>query len=89
MINLIESTLFKTMAVNYLPKEYHNVTPYLVVPDVSKLINFLEQVFGVKQIELIPGKDGNPTHGEVRIGDSIIMIGRSSDELIQNRCITS
>ncbi len=89
MINLIESTLFKTMAVNYLPKEYHNVTPYLVVPDVSKLINFLEQVFGAKQIELIPGKDGNPTHGEVRIGDSIIMIGRSSDELIQNRCITS
>jgi len=34
-----------TMAVKAIPDGYHSVTPYLVVPGVAKLLDFLKQAF--------------------------------------------
>jgi len=33
------------MAVKAIPDGYHSVTPYLVVPGVAKLLDFLKQAF--------------------------------------------
>ena len=63
------------MSVKPIPDGYHNVTPYLVVNGVAKLIEFLKQVFDAKEIEHMQGPDGRIQHAEVRIGDSIIMFG--------------
>jgi uncharacterized glyoxalase superfamily protein PhnB len=67
------------MAVNYIPDGYHTVIPYVVVPDVEALIEFLEQVFEVKDKQVAEGPDGNIMHAEVRIGDSVVMMGNAAN----------
>jgi PhnB protein len=68
------------MAVKPIPDGYHSVTPYLVVPGASKLIDFLKQAFEAEEIERIASPDGTIMHAEVRIGDSIIMMGDAMGE---------
>ena len=57
------------------PEGYHNVTPYLVVQDVEALITFLKETFDAEETERVPGPDGTTRHAEVRIGDSVVMMG--------------
>ena len=38
------------MAVSPIPEGFHNVTPYLVVQKVPKLLEFLKQVFKAREI---------------------------------------
>lgn len=66
------------MAVKPIPDGFHSVTPYLVVPGVAKLIDFMKQAFGAREIERMAMPDGTIMHAEVRIDDSIIMMGESS-----------
>lgn len=66
--------------VKPVPEGYHTVTPYLVVHDVDGLIDFLKQVFGAQEKERLSRPDGNVMHAEVRIGDSLVMIGGAVDE---------
>src|SRR5689334_6106967 len=56
------------------PKPYHTVTPYLVVHDVARLIEFLKQAFGATERMRLPRPDGSVMHAEVTIGDSIVMM---------------
>ena len=53
---------------------FSTVTPYLIVPDVDKLIDFVTQTFGATELSRSTGSAGG-THAEVRIGDSMVMIG--------------
>jgi PhnB protein len=39
-----------TMAVKAIPDGYHSVTPYLVVPRVAQLLDFLKQAFAAQEI---------------------------------------
>jgi len=64
-----------TKNTNPVPEGFHTVTPYLVVPGVPKLIDFLKQSFDAQEIQRHPRPDGTIQHAEVRIGDSIIMMG--------------
>jgi len=57
------------------PKTYHTVTPYLVVHDVARLIEFLKQAFGATERMRLPRSDGSVMHAEVTMGDSIVMMG--------------
>ena len=68
------------MAVKYIPEGYHTATPYLVVPGVAKLIDFLKQAFGAEERERMAQPDGRIMHAEVKIGDSIIMMGEPTGE---------
>jgi PhnB protein len=68
------------MAVKSIPDRYHTVTPYLVVRNVSDLIDFLKQVFEVEELERFHRPDGSITHAEVRIGDSVVMMGEASGD---------
>lgn len=68
------------MAVKPIPDGYHSVTPYLVVSGASKLIDFLKQSFEAEEIERIASPDGAIMHAEVRIGDSVIMMGDATGE---------
>lgn len=67
-------------AVKYIPEGYHTVTPYLVVEGVPKLIEFLKTAFGAEEMERFEDKEGRVMHAEVRIGDSIIMMGGATNE---------
>jgi uncharacterized glyoxalase superfamily protein PhnB len=64
------------MAVKPVPEGYHTATPYLIVPGVAQVIDFLKQAFDAKEIhERTSRPDGSVMHAEVRIGDSPIMMG--------------
>lgn len=68
------------MAVKPIPEGYHSVTPYLVVPRVSALIDFLKRAFDARETYRMPRADGTVMHAEVRIGDSNIMLGEPMGE---------
>ena len=59
--------------VKPIPDGFHTITPYLTVPGVAKLIDFLKQAFDAKEIERMQRPDGTVQHAEVKIGDSIVI----------------
>ena len=63
------------MAVKPIPDGYHSVTPYLTVPGAAKLLDFLKQAFEAQELHRMPRPDGTIMHAEVRIGDSLVMMG--------------
>jgi PhnB protein len=67
--------------VNLTPEVYHTITPLLKVKDSSKLIDFLIQIFGAKEINRYQQKDGKSVRIDIKIGNSIIMIIDSISEL--------
>ncbi len=68
------------MPVDPIPKGYRTVTPYLIVPGVVKLLDFLKRAFNAKEKFHIMRPDGTIWHAEVKIGDSSIMMGEPMGE---------
>lgn len=66
------------MAVKPIPEGYHNVTPYLVVQAVPRLIEFTTRAFEGKEVLRMTEPGGGVRHAEVKIGDSIVMMGEAS-----------
>ena len=59
---------------------YRTVTPYLVVPDADAELRFLAAAFGATE-QLCPrNQDHSVMHAEVRIGDSLIMLGQAGEQ---------
>jgi len=61
------------------PDGYHSVTPYLVVENVPKVIDFLKATFDAIEIERHHDDRNRIVHAEVRIGDSIVMLGQAME----------
>lgn len=68
------------MAVRPIPDGYHTITPFLVAEHAAKLIEFITQAFGAEQVDRMDGPDGTVMHAELRIGDSILMLGEAQGE---------
>jgi PhnB protein len=60
--------------VSPVPSGYRMVTPYLVVPDVDAVIDFVKKTFGGEEKFRAVGSAGG-YHCEVRVEDSMLMIG--------------
>ena len=59
-----------------IPEGFRTVTPHMVLRDAAKAIDFYKQAFGAEEIERMLGPDGKSVmHAELKIGDSIIMLG--------------
>lgn len=59
-----------------IPEGFHSVTPMFTFKDVRKAIDFYQRAFGAEELFVMPGPDGKGVmHAEIRIGDSIIMLG--------------
>lgn len=59
-----------------IPEGFHSVTPMLVLKDARKAIEFYKKAFGAEELMIMPGLDGHGVmHAEMRIGDSILMMG--------------
>jgi PhnB protein len=65
--------------VKAVPEGHPTVSPYLVVSGVSKLIDFVKQVFGASEVYVSRRPDGTVMHAEVKIGDSIVMMGEGAN----------
>ena len=67
------------MAAKPVPDGYRTVTPYLGVDGAPGLIEFMKQVFGAEETFRMAMPDGTVGHAEVRIGDSMIMVGDAGE----------
>ncbi len=59
---------------NFIRKGFTTLTPYVVVQDAAGLIDFVKRTFGAEEIFRGIGSAGG-IHCEVRVGDSMMMIG--------------
>jgi PhnB protein len=59
--------------VSPVPSGYRMVTPYLVAEDGVALLDFAKQAFGAE--ETVRAMTPTGVHGEIRIGDSMVMMG--------------
>jgi PhnB protein len=63
-----------------IPAGHHSVTPFLVVHDGARAIEFYKQAFGALEIMRFAGPDGKIGHAQIQIGNSMLML---SDECPQ------
>ena len=61
------------MAVHHTPDGYHSVTPYLIVDDAAKALDFYRDAFGATELFRLPMGD-KIGHAEFRIGNSHVML---------------
>jgi PhnB protein len=62
-----------------IPAGFHSVTPMLVLKDARKAVEFYKRAFGADELFVMPGPDGKGVmHAELRIGNSIIMLGEEN-----------
>ncbi len=61
-----------------IPNGFHSTNVYLIVEDARKEIEFLKQVFDGEELHSSTMPDGSIIHAEVRVGDSVLMIGQSN-----------
>jgi PhnB protein len=66
--------------VKPIPEGYRTVTPYLTVPNAAELLDFVKAAFGAIEIYSHKGPDGSVGHAEVRVGDSMVMLGQAHGE---------
>jgi uncharacterized glyoxalase superfamily protein PhnB len=64
----------------YKPKNHNALSPYLIIPKADETIRFMVDVFGADELNRIVTDDGRVRHAEVRIDDSVVMLGESSKD---------
>ena len=67
--------------VKPIPDGYHAVTPYLIVNDGARALEFYQRAFGAKERMRMRQPDGRIGHAEVQIGDSRIMLADEFPEM--------
>jgi len=58
---------------------YPTVTPYLIVKDAKRLIEFLQKAFDFQEVTTHLQPDGSIMHAELTLGNSMIMLGDASE----------
>lgn len=64
---------------------YRTVTPYLVVPDADAELKFLTAAFGATEQFCQRNEANAVMHAEIKIGDSLVMLGQSNDQFKASR----
>ncbi len=62
------------MSVKAKPDGYHSITPYLIVNKAAEALAFYKKAFGAEETVRLEHA-GRVAHAEVRIGDSVVMLG--------------
>lgn len=68
------------MATKFIPEGYPQVSPYLIVDEPAALIQFMADVFGAKETRRHEDDKGRIAHAEMRIGESVIMMGGATEQ---------
>ncbi len=62
------------MATRHVPEGYHTATPYLIMDDAARAIDFYKRAFGATELHRYDAPGGKIGHAEVKVGDSVIML---------------
>ena len=69
-----------TRAKKPLPEGMRSITPHIVCAGAADAIEFYKKAFNAVEISRLAGEDGKLMHGEIRIGDSVVMLVDESPE---------
>lgn len=76
------------MKNQFKPNGYNSVSPYYVVDGAKKLIDLLVKIFDAQQLRNYETPEGKIMHAELKIDDSVLMFGDSSDKFPPNKLLT-
>src|SRR5256885_17237899 len=57
-----------------VPEGYHTVTPALILDDAAAAVDWYKKALGAEELARALGPDGKIMHGEIRLGDSRVMV---------------
>ena len=63
-----------------IPQQYLPVMPYLIVKGSMAFTDFAKEVFDADEQLIVPAGDSQILHGELRIGDAVIMFSEASEQ---------
>jgi PhnB protein len=69
------------MPVKPIPDGYHTATPYLIVHDAVRALEFYTRALGAKELMRFADPSGKIAHSEFRLGDSVIMLADEFAEM--------
>ena len=69
------------MAVKPIPDGYHTVTPYLIVHDAAKALDFYKKALGARELFRMAVPDGRVGHAEMQVGNSRFMLADECPEM--------
>lgn len=70
-----------TNTVKYIPDGYHSITPYLIITNAAKALDFYKTAFGAKEVMRMAMPNGKVMHAEITIGNSKIMLADEAPEM--------
>ena len=62
------------MSVSKIPPGFHTVTPSLIVRNAAQALEFYKKALGAEERMCMKDPQGNVSHAEIKIGDSIVFI---------------
>ncbi len=68
------------MNKDFKPTGYNSVSPYFIIEGAQKFIDLMKAVFNTETLRRYDNADGTIMHAEIRIDDSIIMLGDASEK---------
>ncbi|RDI39066.1 VOC family protein [Aquicella lusitana] len=71
----------KKKKLSVVPQGYNSITPYLIVNNAAKAIEFYKKLFDAKEVMRMDQPDGKVGHAELRIGDAKIMLADEYPEM--------
>ena len=78
IVQLKESSMVKAI---FLPAVYAGVTPYLIVRDAARALDFYKKAFGATEVMRLPAPGGKVGHAEIKIGEGVVMLADESPEM--------
>jgi len=67
--------------VQPIPERYGSVTPYLILSDAARALEFYKKAFGAIEEMRMDMPGGKIGHAEIRLGNSIIMLADECPEM--------
>jgi PhnB protein len=64
--------------VQAIPAGYAGVTPYLIIRDATRALEFYKKAFGAVELMRFPTPEGKIGHAEIKIGDGVVMLADES-----------
>ncbi|HTB79922.1 MAG TPA: VOC family protein [Opitutaceae bacterium] len=68
------------MPTHHIPQGLHSVTPYLIVKDAARLLEFVRRAFDAQELFCSRRNDGTIAHALVKIGDAAIECAEAQPE---------
>lgn len=59
---------------------FRSLTPYLVVQDAARLIDFLKAAFDAKEVMRVPRPDGSVMHAQMEVAGSVIELADANEQ---------